>query len=74
MGCGKGIAACFARRGAEDPMTLDDMRARADQFEIEAVVLHERSAAAGSMFGAVLLRFRALWKEEAARLLRRHAG
>ena len=55
-------------------MTLDDMRARADQFEIEAVALHERSATAGSMIAAVALRFRALWKEEAARLLRRHAG
>lgn len=55
-------------------MTQDDMLAKADRFEAEAVELHARSKAARTSIAATILRFRALWAEEAARLLRRHAG
>ncbi|MGW8704703.1 hypothetical protein ACWGLL_00025 [Brevundimonas sp. NPDC055814] len=43
---------------------------RAARFEAEARELHRRSRAAATLPGSILLRFRALWKEEAARLLR----
>lgn len=55
-------------------MTPRDMLARAARFEAEAVALHARSQAAQSQIAKTILRFRALWAEEAARLLRRHMG
>ncbi len=45
----------------------------AARFEAEAQDLHRRSRSARTLPGLILLRFRALWKEEAARLLRRRA-
>ncbi len=45
---------------------------KAIRFDAEAVALHRRSQAATSLCSSILLRFRALWKEEAARLLRKH--
>lgn len=47
--------------------------AKAARFEAEALDLHRRSRSARTLPGSILLRFRALWKEEAARLLRRRA-
>lgn len=44
---------------------------KAARFEVEAQALHRRSRSARTLPGSVLLRFRALWKEEAARLLKR---
>lgn len=44
---------------------------KAARFETEAQELHRRSRAARTLPGSILLRLRALWKEEAARLLRR---
>jgi hypothetical protein len=38
-------------------------------FEAEAAELHRRSRAAANLPASIILRFRALWKEEAARLL-----
>jgi len=55
-------------------MTPQDMVAKVARFEAEAVALHGRSQAARTPIAATILRFRALWKEEAARLLRRHMG
>ena len=55
-------------------MTPDDRLAKADRFEAKAVALHARSKAALTPLAATILRFRALWAEEAARLLRRHTG
>ena len=55
-------------------MTPQDMLAKAARFEVEAVALHIRSRSTRSPIAATILRFRALWKEEAARLLRRHMG
>ncbi|MGX1803024.1 hypothetical protein ACWIDJ_11895 [Brevundimonas naejangsanensis] len=46
---------------------------KAARFEVEALDLHRRSRSARTLPGSILLRFRALWKEEAARLLRRRA-
>ena len=43
---------------------------KAARFEVEAQELHRRSQSAATLPGSILLRFRALWKEEAARLLR----
>nr|WP_303682982.1 hypothetical protein [Brevundimonas naejangsanensis] len=43
---------------------------KATRFEAEALDLHRRSRSARTLPGSILLRFRALWKEEAARLLR----
>jgi hypothetical protein len=44
---------------------------KAIRFETEAHDLHRRSRIAASLPASIVLRFRALWKEEAARLLRR---
>jgi hypothetical protein len=44
---------------------------KATRFEVEARELHQRSRTAASLPASIVLRFRALWKEEAARLLRR---
>jgi len=43
---------------------------KAARFAAEALVLHRRSRSGRTLNGSLLLRFRALWKEEAARLLR----
>lgn len=43
---------------------------KAARFEAEALDLHRQSRSASTLPGSILLRFRALWKEEAARLLR----
>ncbi len=44
---------------------------KATRFEAEAKELHRRSRAAANLPASIILRFRALWKEEAARLLLR---
>ncbi len=46
---------------------------KAARFEAEARDLHRRSRLARTLSGSILLRFRALWKEEAARLLRKRS-
>lgn len=74
MGLREIVAATATRQGADGLMTPQDMVAKAARFEAEAVALHARSQAAQSLIAATILRFRALWKEEAARLLRRHMG
>lgn len=74
MGVREGASATATGRCVDDRMTLPDMLAKAARFEAEAVALHGRSQAALSPIAATILRFRALWKEEAARLLRRHMG
>lgn len=43
----------------------------AARLEADAAELHRRSQIAQTIPASVILRFRALWKEEAARLLRR---
>ncbi|MGU3455580.1 hypothetical protein ACLBV5_04630 [Brevundimonas sp. M1A4_2e] len=43
---------------------------KAARFETEALDLHRRSRSARTLPGSILLRLRALWKEEAARLLK----
>lgn len=43
---------------------------KAARFEAEAQDLHRRSRSAATLPGSIILRFRALWKEETARLLR----
>ena len=43
---------------------------RAARFEAEARELHRRSRAAATLPASILPRFEALWKEEAAKLLR----
>ncbi|MEN5230292.1 hypothetical protein [Brevundimonas naejangsanensis] len=44
---------------------------KAARFEAEAHDLHRRSRTAASLPASIVLRFRALWKEETARLLRK---
>lgn len=55
-------------------MTPEDVIAKVERFEAEAASLHTRSRLASSRLEATVLRFRALWKEEAVRLLRRNMG
>lgn len=43
------------------------------RFEAEALDLHRRSRSARTLPGSIILRFRALWKEEVARLLRQRS-
>ncbi|MFI8683544.1 hypothetical protein ACIGFJ_14380 [Brevundimonas diminuta] len=43
---------------------------KAARFEAQAQDLHRRSRSARTLPGSIILRFRALWREEAARLLR----
>lgn len=43
---------------------------RVSQLEAKAADLHARSRSASNLPASVILRFRALWAEEAARLLR----
>ncbi|WP_278069916.1 hypothetical protein [Brevundimonas sanguinis] len=43
---------------------------KAARFEAEARDLHRRSWSARTRPGSIILRFMALWKEEAARLLK----
>jgi len=43
---------------------------KAARFDAEALHLHRRSRLARTLRGSIILRFRALWKDEAARLLR----
>lgn len=74
VGVREGAAATTTGRVADGRMTQQDMLAKAARFEAEAVALHGRSQAARSPIAATILRFRALWKEEAARLLRRNMG
>lgn len=52
-------------------MTAETDLHKAARFEAEAHDLHRRSRAVASLLASIILRFRALWKEEAARLLRR---
>jgi hypothetical protein len=52
-------------------MTAETNLQKAARFETEAHDLHRRSRAAANLPASIVLRFRALWKEEAARLLRR---
>lgn len=54
-------------------MTPDEMLIRAARFEAEAFDLHRRSRAAAWLGASIGLRFRALWREEAAKLLRARA-
>ena len=54
-------------------MTPDDMLMRAARFEAEAFDLHRRSRAAAWLGASIGLRFLALWREEAAKLLRARA-
>ncbi|WP_341020851.1 hypothetical protein [Brevundimonas diminuta] len=49
----------------------ESAQGKATRFEAEAKELHRRSRAAASLPASIVLRFRALWREEAARLLRR---
>lgn len=53
-------------------MIRETYKQKADRLEVEAADLHRRSRTAATLPGSILLRFRALWKEEAARLVRRH--
>jgi len=46
---------------------------KAARFEAEALELHRRSRSARTLPSLIILRFRALWKEEAARLLRQRS-
>jgi len=52
-------------------MTAETDLQKASRFEAEAAELHQRSRTAANLPASIVLRFRALWKEEAARLLRR---
>jgi len=52
-------------------MTAETDLHKAARFEAEAHDLHRRSRAVANLPASIILRFRALWKEEAARLLRR---
>ena len=52
---------------------MTDSTAKAAELEARAADLHARSRSARTLPGSVLLRFRALWKEEAARLLRKRS-
>ncbi|WP_292059797.1 hypothetical protein [Brevundimonas sp. UBA5936] len=52
-------------------MTAETDLHKAARLEAEAHDLHRRSRAAANLPASIILRFRALWKEEAARLLRR---
>ncbi len=47
---------------------------KAARFTAEAAELHRRSRAAANLLASIILRFRALWKEEAARLLMKRHG
>lgn len=49
---------------------MESDRVKAERKEREAIEFHRRSAAASTRLEAVLLRFRAMWREETARLLR----
>lgn len=44
---------------------------KAERKDREAVELHARSRAAGSLTSSIVLRLRALWREETAKLLRK---
>ncbi len=52
-------------------MTAETDLQKAARFDAEALELHRRSRSASNLLSSIALRFRALWKEEAARLLRR---
>ncbi|MFY0400756.1 hypothetical protein [Brevundimonas naejangsanensis] len=52
-------------------MTAETDMQKAARFEAEAKELHRRSRSAASLPASITLRFRALWKEETARLLRK---
>ncbi|WP_433952434.1 hypothetical protein [Brevundimonas diminuta] len=52
-------------------MTAETDLQKAARFELEARDLHRRSRAVTSRPTSIILRFRALWKEETARLLRK---
>lgn len=54
-------------------MTPDEMLMRAARFESEAFDLHRRSRTASWLGASIGLRFVALWREEAAKLLRARA-
>lgn len=54
-------------------MTPEEERLWADRLEGRARRLHERSRLATWIGASLLLRFRALWAEEAAERLRRKA-
>lgn len=54
-------------------MTAETDMQKAARFEAEAKELHRRSRAAANPPASIVLRFRALWKEEAARLLRKRS-
>lgn len=49
---------------------IKDIQAKVAQQEAKAAYFHERSRSASNLPASVILRFRALWAEEAARLLR----
>jgi len=55
-------------------MTPEKERLWADRLEGRARRLHERSRLASWIGASLVLRFRALWAEEAAVRLRRKAG
>ena len=55
-------------------MTPEEERLWADRLEGRARRLHERSRMASGIGASLLLRFRALWAEEAAARLRKKAG
>jgi len=55
-------------------MTPEDERLWADRLEGRARRLYERSRLASWIGASLLLRFRALWAEEAAVRLRRKVG
>lgn len=54
-------------------MTAETDQQKAARFEGEAYDLHRRSRVAANLPESIVLRFRALWKEEAARLLRKRS-
>lgn len=72
MGDRAGASAGAAGRRLGHPMSETDLE-KAARFEAEALDLHRRSRSARNLPGSILLRFRALWKEEAARLLRKRS-
>lgn len=55
-------------------MTPEDERLWAGELEARARQLHQRSRTASWIGASWLLRFRALWAEEAASRLRQKAG
>lgn len=70
MGDREGASAGAAGWRFGDPMREPNLQSAA-RLEAEAAELHRRSQIAQTLPASVILRFRALWKEEAARLLRR---